>query len=213
MLGDRPCVRQSTLYRQHCGGNEMKSLLGQDQLKWDTKQVQGCYAGRQAYEFNGSLQDGPHPPPSQDLSKAENRVPPSMVNSEPYGPSGGIPEEMAVDGRERENANRVISSKPSNPVYTNCRVVGGAGKHRFYGGDEVQGQSTSFANTPVMRDTYPVQVHEEVGYSSKAIPMMAQTTPQRNIHLEETTPISGSRKLRPGAGYANKQSYNIFTGE
>ena len=55
-LGDRPCVRQSRLYREHVGGNAMKGLLGQDSLAWDTNNQQGAYAGRKVYDHNV---DGP----------------------------------------------------------------------------------------------------------------------------------------------------------
>ena len=33
-LGSRPCVRQSDIYRQRESGDAMKSMLGQDHLKW-----------------------------------------------------------------------------------------------------------------------------------------------------------------------------------
>eukprot|EP00760_Papus_ankaliazontas_P025978 PhM_4_TR2960/c0_g2_i1/m.58694 len=49
-LGDRPCVRQSRLYRQHEGGNAMKDLLGHGELKWDTNAQEGAYAGRRVHD-------------------------------------------------------------------------------------------------------------------------------------------------------------------
>lgn len=52
VLGDRPCVRQSMLYRQHVGGNEMKGILGQDSLQWDTTRTQGAYEGGRVYDHN-----------------------------------------------------------------------------------------------------------------------------------------------------------------
>jgi len=50
VLGDRPCVRQSKLYRQHVGGNEMKGLLGQETLKWDVNKLQGGYEGQRVHD-------------------------------------------------------------------------------------------------------------------------------------------------------------------
>jgi hypothetical protein len=54
VLGDRPCVRQSKLYRHHDGGNSMKELLGQDALKWDTTRTQGAYEGGRVYDHNST---------------------------------------------------------------------------------------------------------------------------------------------------------------
>lgn len=48
MLGDRPCVRQSRLGRQHDGGNAMKEILGHSDLMWDTDRTQGAYTGGRA---------------------------------------------------------------------------------------------------------------------------------------------------------------------
>ena len=52
VLGDRPCVRQSKLYREHEGGNTMKGLLGQDALKWDTNRTEGAYQGGRVFDHN-----------------------------------------------------------------------------------------------------------------------------------------------------------------
>lgn len=53
-LGDRPCVRQSRLYREHCGGNAMKELMGQGNLKWDTSAQEGAYKGKKVFDHNRS---------------------------------------------------------------------------------------------------------------------------------------------------------------
>lgn len=52
MLGDRPCVRQSRLYREGCSGNAMKELMGQSELAWRTDQTEGCYGGGRVYDHN-----------------------------------------------------------------------------------------------------------------------------------------------------------------
>ena len=52
VLGDRPCVRQSMLYRQHCGGNAMKEMMGQSQLAWSTTHQEGVYAGKRVFNHN-----------------------------------------------------------------------------------------------------------------------------------------------------------------
>jgi hypothetical protein len=61
-LGDRSCVRQSKLYRQHEGGNSMKAILGTDHLSWDADQQQGAYGGRPVYDHNRDM-PGSHRPP------------------------------------------------------------------------------------------------------------------------------------------------------
>ena len=54
VLGDRPCVRQSRINREHMGGNAMKELMGQSSLKWETDKQQGAYAGRRTFDFNSN---------------------------------------------------------------------------------------------------------------------------------------------------------------
>ena len=51
-LGDRPCVRQSRLYREHNGGNAMKDILGQNNLMWDTQAQLGAYQGKRVFDHN-----------------------------------------------------------------------------------------------------------------------------------------------------------------
>jgi hypothetical protein len=50
-VGNRPCVRQSQLFRRNESGNAMKELMGQTCLQWDTKRLQGAYTGA-AYDPN-----------------------------------------------------------------------------------------------------------------------------------------------------------------
>ena len=50
-LGERPVVRQSKIYREHEGGNAMKSLLGQDHLAWDPNKQQGVFDGLAVYDY------------------------------------------------------------------------------------------------------------------------------------------------------------------
>jgi len=50
MLGDRPSVRQSKIYRQNESGNAMKSLLGVENLAWNTEKQQGAYEGMGVFD-------------------------------------------------------------------------------------------------------------------------------------------------------------------
>mmetsp|Transcript_94990 Transcript_94990/g.163972 ORF Transcript_94990/g.163972 Transcript_94990/m.163972 type:complete len:276 (-) Transcript_94990:1054-1881(-) len=49
VLGNRSCVRQSKYFRQYESGNNVKHLLGQDSLVWDTNKKQGVYSGVPVY--------------------------------------------------------------------------------------------------------------------------------------------------------------------
>ena len=71
ILGDHPCVRQSRLYREHVGGNTMKELMGQEQLKWDVTKTQGAYEGGKVFGESSKVTRQPQsdtpsfPQPSQ----------------------------------------------------------------------------------------------------------------------------------------------------
>jgi len=52
ILGDRSCVRQSKLYRQHESGNTMKELMGHDTLAWKVDSKEGAYAGHAVYDHD-----------------------------------------------------------------------------------------------------------------------------------------------------------------
>ncbi|KEG08605.1 hypothetical protein DQ04_06821010 [Trypanosoma grayi] len=153
-LGDRPCVRQSRLYREHVGGNAMKELMGQDGLKWDTTQTQGVYAGGKAFDHNNAQKncgangsgekEQQEPQPQQQQQQQEQRQDEEVV--------------IAIDAAE-ESPLRV--QQPS-------------------AAQEQQNQ---------------------------------QTAPQAQQQQAPGAQPVASRAFRPGAGYANRQSYNIFTGE
>ena len=50
VIGDRPCVRQTRTGRDHEGGNRMKDILGQSDLKWNIDEAQGAYHGHKVYD-------------------------------------------------------------------------------------------------------------------------------------------------------------------
>ena len=55
-VGDRPCVRQSKIGREHEGGNQMKALMGNDDLKWNVNKTEGAYQGGRVHDTNGTVQ-------------------------------------------------------------------------------------------------------------------------------------------------------------
>ena len=51
-LGSRPVVRQSKIYRELESGNQMKGLLGRDNLAWDPSQQEGVFQGQTVYDMS-----------------------------------------------------------------------------------------------------------------------------------------------------------------
>eukprot|EP00906_Rhabdomonas_costata_P023142 RCo033315 len=95
MLGDRSCVRQSRYFRQYESGNQIKTLMGQEQLVWDTKRKQGAYNGQPVYDATAPRTTSRTRPPltaaaetaAQEASRlsasASARLPPRGVFHEP----------------------------------------------------------------------------------------------------------------------------------
>jgi hypothetical protein len=50
VLGQRPVVRQSKIYRVNESGNAMKAALGHDTLQWETERLEGVFAGQGVYD-------------------------------------------------------------------------------------------------------------------------------------------------------------------
>jgi hypothetical protein len=51
MIGTKSTVRQSKFFRMYESGNNVKSILGNDNLSWDVNKKQGAYKGS-VYDFN-----------------------------------------------------------------------------------------------------------------------------------------------------------------
>ena len=51
VLGDRSSVRQSKLYRQYESGNDVKGILGTENLQWRTDKKEGVYDGHDLYVY------------------------------------------------------------------------------------------------------------------------------------------------------------------
>ena len=75
-LGNRPVVRQSQIYRTNESGNAMKDLLGHGDLRWDTHQQQGVFAGQAVYDaasgtYSGQQQQQPPPQQQQHFQQPQ----------------------------------------------------------------------------------------------------------------------------------------------
>ncbi|RNF09967.1 hypothetical protein TraAM80_01806 [Trypanosoma rangeli] len=146
LLGDRPCVRQSRLYREHVGGNTMKELMGQEGLKWDTTCTQGVYAGGKVFDHN---------------DKPRTQV-------------------VAEDASSSNKSDIDLG----NATGTDAEVVIAM---------ETEDDRTSATQAPTQAPAQPPQ-------------------DQQRQSVTGAVPVAG-RAFRPGAGYANRQTYNLFTGE
>mmetsp|Transcript_9552 Transcript_9552/g.14377 ORF Transcript_9552/g.14377 Transcript_9552/m.14377 type:complete len:452 (-) Transcript_9552:98-1453(-) len=78
VIGTRSTVRQSKLFRMYESGNDVKSLLGQESLVWDTTKKQGAYSGPvfDAHAYVGikaqRIKGGIHSQPRSHLVKKED---------------------------------------------------------------------------------------------------------------------------------------------
>lgn len=140
-LGDRPCVRQSKICREQMGGNAMKDLMGQSDLKWQTDRQEGAYAGNRVHGQGSTSVAVPPPQQQQTYTRAgANR-----------NQGGGVP--WATDDN--------VSSFP------------------------------------------PQQQQRQY-----------QAPPQQQQQQQERAQVGvDSMRHRPGAGQANRTTYNIFTGQ
>ncbi|PWU95648.1 hypothetical protein C4B63_21g92 [Trypanosoma cruzi] len=152
LLGDRPCVRQSRLYREHVGGNTMKELMGQDGLKWNTTHTEGVYAGGRAFDHNDKQHVAGVPTNANNNKRNE----------------GDLTNEAAA----REERELVIT---------------------------IDAEESRSRKSPSPQ-------------KSKQEQQPPPPPPQQQQQGPAVTPVA-SRAFRPGAGYANRQTYNIFTGE
>ena len=107
VLGDRSTVRQSKYFRQYESGNDVKSLLGTDNLRWDVNKKEGVFAGHSVYD--GHVQDY-KPVPAQ------------------YGLADEAPQAAAP--RFGRRADPTASTVPPPPAAPATKVVhrGGVGR-------------------------------------------------------------------------------------
>mmetsp|Transcript_81078 Transcript_81078/g.161184 ORF Transcript_81078/g.161184 Transcript_81078/m.161184 type:complete len:191 (-) Transcript_81078:102-674(-) len=54
-LGQRPVIRQSQIYRETMSGNAVKSLLGHDDIVWDTERQEGVFRGMSVHKLDSGL--------------------------------------------------------------------------------------------------------------------------------------------------------------
>lgn len=91
VLGDRPCVRQSKLFRQHDAGNAMKDLMGQSHLSWKTNVQEGAYAGMRVYDHNapGNVAPIANEAPKRTMAEQPvNKPEPQAVKAQPVAAAG-----------------------------------------------------------------------------------------------------------------------------
>ena len=109
MLGDRPCVRQSKLYREHDGGNAMKEIMGNDGLKWDTGRQEGAYYGMAVHDANkeGKPDRRPHP-------SANAQAPPQGQAPDYDAPAQPVPVAQATPPTEPQQKGHRVGAYQAN---------------------------------------------------------------------------------------------------
>jgi hypothetical protein len=85
-LSDRPCVRQTRLYRQHESGNAIKELMGQGQLLWDVDHCQGVWDGRPTTRPADSARPPKNTPQCAGKQKATQKTRAVKGPTEPPAP-------------------------------------------------------------------------------------------------------------------------------
>ena len=161
-LGDRPCVRQSRINREHMGGNAMKEMLGQDSLKWNTNAQEGAYAGRNVWSqdngYNGNNQ--------QQQQQQQQQAPP--------------PQQQQQQMQQQQQYQQQQNQQPLQ----------------------------NFSQQPQQQQQQQQQMEQQQP------PQQQQQ--QQGFNKQQQQPHGGYQQAaghRKGAGYANKQTYNVLTGQ
>eukprot|EP00759_Apiculatamorpha_spiralis_P053526 PhF_6_TR6231/c1_g1_i1/m.9414 len=100
VLGSRPCVRQSKLYREKESGTAMKNLLGHGNLNWDPQHLQGAYEGQRVH--NGEKHVGSVQKTTSTMQYLQ-------------GVGGVLPSSAEVDTRPRRRAPSIGASAQPQP--------------------------------------------------------------------------------------------------
>ncbi|KPA76002.1 hypothetical protein ABB37_08150 [Leptomonas pyrrhocoris] len=170
MLGDRPCVRQSRLYREGCSGNAMKELMGQPELAWKTDQTEGCYGGGNVYDHN-----------SADHKAVRNGSANNAYGQGPQNQRQSFQQDSPQQQQQQQQQQRPQQQQQQS-----------------FPPQQQQQQRAQ------QQQNYPPQQQQQ------SFPPQQQ---QQQQQQSPTVSASTGRGFRPGAGYANRQTYNIFTGE
>ena len=122
VVGDRPCVRQSRLFRQHDSGNAMKDLMGTG-VKWDVNQQQGAYQGKTVYDHNAPDNRAPtnnnHGP-----SKPQQQQQPQQYQQEQqqYQPQQQEQQQYQQQAPAQPMAPQPVNQQPQQQAQANPRA-------------------------------------------------------------------------------------------
>lgn len=209
VLGERPCVRQSRLYREHNGGNTMKELMGQGDLKWDTTCVQGAYAGGKIFDHRKGEQENNEPIRGVCNQKHQHQQQQQQYCHTEDEDGAELDEEEAADHSFQHYGvnNNTAEHHPSQDVEAQDEYYGvviemddgveqGGGVD--YRAEEKEEEAEKQPTEPIKKQIAPAGVRRGVMEPKAEAP---------------TCQPVAYRSFRPGAGHANRQTYNIFTGE
>jgi len=171
-LGDRPCVRQSKNFRSGMGGNTMKELMGQEQLKWNLHQTEGAYAGGRAHDA---------------LAEVPQNMAPASAS-----PAGGAKQQQHHQQQQQEYQAPPMQQQQQQAYYP----------------QQQQQQNYPQQHSPQYQQSQQFQAPQQQQQQQQA-----QAPQQQQQQNSNHNPITHAKGHRPGAGQANRQTFNLFTGE
>jgi len=207
VLGSKPCVRQSRLYRERESGNAMKEAMGFG-TKWDTDRLEGAYAGMNAYDANspgrqgesrgytGAHNTAAHHGRSAAANPQQHQAPPQAHFRAQLPGGHGAPHQHYDDqpSFDDESAYHVVDH------HSSANTRGGAVNRQAAHGTA----HGALHNAGGAGGHFARQQPAQAGRHSAASAAPSENVPGQGL------PGVPSRR---GRGVANRQSYNILTGE
>jgi hypothetical protein len=209
-IGDRPCVRQSKIGREHEGGNQMKALLGHNDLKWNVNQTEGAYQG-------GRVHDAREPqasPAKESITGQNMRRGTGTANQQSMSIFGddSRPERVGQGHTHHgmpgstQNQGNTIGDRP-------CVRQSKIGREHEGGNQmkDVLGHNDLKWNVNKTEGAYQGgRVHD----ARVEAPVQAPVQPLGEIpsNPKSAEPAKQPEYTRGRRGTANQQSYNLFTG-
>lgn len=161
VLGTRPVVRQSRLYREKESGNAMKAAMGHDTLKWDTEALQGVFAGQGVYDGETEKR--------HERTKPAASARPARRSPSPRGPPSPRPSSQrppsprslppSVGGKSSSARSAGASGPPSSRVARrrgdsgSGEPMGDAGTGAIWIGDDMPAVPDAHSRTALERMT------------------------------------------------------------
>ncbi len=189
VLGDRPCVRQSANYRQHLGGNAVKEAMGQSNLCWKINEQEGAYAGMKTFDHNNRPAAGQQNQNQQQQQQQQQQVQNQQTqqNQQQFGGHQQQHQQAAQFQQQNQNHQGFQAQQTQ----------------------QLQQQHFQQAPPPPPQHHHQHQEQQHQNHHHHHTPHNQQ--PQQGQQMSQKELIGvGTRR---GAGQANRQTYNVLTGQ